>query len=209
MTDVLTRLLLALSKDPALEYQLWKRMRTLRFHGPWEADGGGRFVLVTEDEVEVADVERNGNCWSWSVVNGGGGEAWTVEEAKGKVEAELQADGWRMVPEGEWVPTPHLARPRDGVGPWTHNVGKDTWSRFYTSGDISASIERRSTPGTFRWATWEEDRTQARIIENGAESTVEWAKYRADQYLLNRGLITRAQATELHTAENSGGRSPP
>lgn len=212
MTDVLTRLLLALSRDPALEYQLWKRMRTLRFHGPWEADGEGRYVLTTEDDDEVADIEQNGNCWSWAIVNGDGGESWTVDEAKTEVEGRLWIDGWRFVPEGEWIPSPRPRATRDGIalGPWTQDVGTNTWSRCYASLAPAASVGWASEQSAVEWATWTDGaRSRACVLEEGREITIEWAKYRADQDLLDRKLISRAQATDLFTAENSGGRSPP
>lgn len=200
MTDVLTRLLLALSRDPALEYQVWNRMRNLRFHGPWEADGEGRYVLVTGDDDEVADVEQNGNCWTWSIVNGDGGESWTEEEARLEVTERLWTDGWRMVPEDEWirVVVPVLRATRDGIapGPWAQDVSTNTWSRCYGSGAPAASVWWATERSAVVWATWSDGaRPSPRILTEGREITVEWAKYRADQDLLDRRLIPRAQAT--------------
>lgn len=195
MTDVLTRLLRALAKNPLLEYLVWKRMRNLRFHGPWEPDGEGRFVLVTEDGIEVAEVERDENCWGWAIADGGGGETWTEAEAREKVEAELQAGGWRFVPEGEWIPSLRLRTFRNGIGPWSHDVGTGTYARHYTSGASAVSVGWASGQSAVEWATWTDGaHSQARILAEGREVSVEWAKYRADQVLLSLSLITRAQA---------------
>lgn len=191
--ETLTRLLKALDKDPVLSYLLWKRMGTLRFHGPWvtlRVDDTVEQVLMDENGHVVGHVEEAGNCWSWGIPDGDGAEVWTEAEAKQQVEERVWADGWRQVPTDLWVPPKNTpVYPPAEISPWTLAIsGTGTWLRFYRSQAVAARVGCDSPQSLAQWVVWSDERDQNNLA-GGSAPSIEEAKHEADLYLVGAGLL--------------------